>query len=434
MDNMSKIIPRTLKGFHDYLPVEQIVRQKIIEIIKGVYERFGFLPLETPALEYAKTLFGKGGGENEKLSYHFKDQGGREIALRYDLTVPLARVIAQYRDIKKPFKRYQIGPVWRAEKPQKGRFREFYQCDADIVGVQSVLAEAEIIALISEILTALGVKKFLIKINNRKILNGFLESIDLEKKSALILRLIDKREKIGEKNMIQGLRELDIELKKTKEINQFIKTPIDNFDDLEKLKNKYPQITTGANELKELMESVSILISDKNICQIDLSLARGFDYYTGPVFEVCLADSIESIAGGGRFDQLISSFGAQNIPAVGIGFGLDRLFNALKGLRLVQEQKSTAKIMVAFLEKNLLNDYLKITREMRAQGLNTFFYFENIKLGKQLKFAADQGIKYVLIYGSREKEKDEIIIRNIFESKQKNIKIEKLKDYLIKIN
>jgi len=432
---MSKIILKTLKGFHDFLPEEQIARQKMIEVIRKTYENFGFVPLETPALESAEILFGKGGGENEKLSYRFKDRGGRDIALRYDLTVPLARVVAEYKEIKKPFKRYQIGLVWRAENPQKGRYREFYQCDADIVGVDSMLAEAEVISLISEILSNLEVENFLIKINNRKILNDFFKSLGFkEKENILILRIIDKKEKIGEKKMIEELSKIGTTQEKIKKINDFIKTKINGINDLEKLKNKYQQIAEGVKELIELLEAVSILVPDKNKYKIDLSLARGLDYYSSTVFEVYLTDleDFGSIAGGGRFDKLVGLFSDQDVPAVGVGIGLDRLFYALKESKLIKKQKSTAKILVTFLEKEFLKDYLKITKDLRRNGFNTFFYFENTKLGKQLKFAAENEINYALIYGSQEKEKGEIIVRDIFKNKQKNIKIEKLKDYLRK--
>ncbi|OIP77002.1 MAG: histidine--tRNA ligase [Parcubacteria group bacterium CG2_30_36_38] len=429
---MDKIEPKTLKGFRDFLPEEQIARQKMIEIIRKTYENFGFVPLETPALEYSEILLGKGAGETEKLIYRFKDKGGRDISLRYDLTVPLARVMAQYKEIKKPFKRYQISPVWRAENPQKGRYREFYQCDADIVGVNSMLADAEIISLIYETLNNLDIKKFLIRINNRKIISSFLKSLGLnEKENTLTLRVIDKLEKIGEEEVIKELLKIDLDQEKAKKILSFMKTEIKDLDDLKKIEDEYPKITEGVSEMRELFKAVSIFIPDKNKYQIDLSLARGFDYYTSTIFEVYLTDlkNFGSIAGGGRYDRLVGLFSQQDLPAVGFTIGLDRLFAALEESKLIKKQKSTAKILITFLEKELLNDYLKMTKDLRNEGLNVFFYFESVKLGKQLKFAAESEINYALIYGSQEKEKQEIIVRDILKNQQETIKFDELKNY-----
>jgi len=428
---MDKIEPKTLKGFRDFLPEEQIARQKMIEIIRKTYENFGFVPLETPALEYSEILLGKGAGETEKLIYRFKDKGDRDVALRYDLTVPLARVMAQYKEIKKPFKRYQISPVWRAENPQKGRYREFYQCDADVVGVDSMLADAEIISLIYETLNNLGIKKFLIRINNRKILNSFLKSLGLnEKESILTLRVIDKLEKISEE-VIRELLKIDLSQEKAKKILDFVKTKIENLDDLEKIEDKCPETAEGIKEIRELFEAVSVFIPDKNKYKIDLSLARGFDYYTSTIFEVYLTDikDFGSIAGGGRYDKLVGLFSKEDLSAVGFSVGLDRLFSALEELKLIKKQKSTAKILITFLEKELLNDYLKMTKDLREEGSNVFFYFENVKLGKQLKFAAESEINYALIYGSQEKEKQEIIARDILKNQQETIKFNELKNY-----
>ena len=304
---MNKIKPQIPKGFRDFLPPQKILRQQVIDTIRNVFEVFGFQPLETPALEYASILEGKYGEEGEKLIYKFKDRGGRQVALRYDLTIPLSRVIAMYPTLPKPFKCYQISPVWRADKPQRGRFREFWQCDADIVGSESLFADAEVITTIYHILKALHFKQFKIKINNRKLLNGIAQAlgIDVEKIPSL-LRIIDKLEQKGTQGIKDELLNKGFQEEIINNILELLSANGGKAVELIELKNKFGDSESaleGIKELEELFSYLSYMRVDSDFYCFDLSLARGLDYYTGPIFETTVDEpKIGSISGGGRYD------------------------------------------------------------------------------------------------------------------------------------
>ncbi len=395
---MNKFIqPKTLKGFRDFLPEEQILREKVINIIKKTFELFGFDPIETPALEYGETLLNKYGEEADKLLYLFEDRGKRRVGLRYDQTVPLARLVSQYQNITKPFKRYQIQPVWRAENTQKGRYREFYQCDIDIVGSNSLIADSEIIITVLTVLKNLGFKNVKVLINDRQIFK------DLSKDYIIS---IDKLEKIGEEGVINELIKKGLSQSKAKEL-------------LENLKNYQP-----TNNLKKLFLNLQNNGFKKDEDFIfSPTLARGLEYYTGSIFEV-ISDNYKtgSLGGGGRYDKLIGQFTGQDIPAVGFAFGFDRLIEAIKTLNLLKTKKTKTQVLVTIFSKDLLNQSLTLTSFLRRNNINTEIYLDDqAKLEKQLKYADKKGIKYVIILGPEELSKNLIKLKNLKTGQQKDL-------------
>ncbi|MBX4209578.1 histidine--tRNA ligase, partial [Candidatus Parcubacteria bacterium] len=389
------------------------------------------------ALEYAEVLTGKYGDEGDKLMYRFKDNGDRDVALRYDLTIPLARVVAQNGDIKRPFKRYQISPVWRAENTQKGRFREFYQCDADIVGSTSPLADAELLALSAFALGKLGVNDFVIRINSREIISAFYDSLALDDaaKTAAI-RAVDKIDKIGKEGVAEELKAAGIKADAIDGILAFADTSIDgieNREDLAQAAESFPAIKTPLAALVDIIESAYKLAPEAKFV-VDLSIARGLDYYTGIIFEVNLANlpNFGAVCAGGRYDNLIGMFSNKPVPAVGMSIGLDRLIAALEELKLIKEEKTTAKVLIVNFDEKLVDEYLKLASELRAAGINTMLYFETADMKKQLSYASDKGIKYALIYGSDEAKEGKIVVKDLEKGTQNKIAFDKVADYLIK--
>lgn len=360
--DITKIEPRTLKGFRDFLPKEAVKRNYAIETLKSVFESYGFEPLETPALEYEEILTGKYGEEGDKLMYRFEDNGQRKVALRYDQTVPLARVVAQYKnDLPLPFKRYQIQNVWRADNTQKGRFREFLQCDIDIVGTSNYLSDNEIIYVVISSLTTLGFKNFKVLVNDRTIFEG------IEPKAIVI---IDKLKKIG----IDGVK---VELAR----NGFDPTI------LERLKNSQP--TENLDK---------IINSQKNYVFFEPTLARGLDYYTGLIIEVEIEGfDAGSIGGGGRYDRLIGMFGKDDIPAVGFSFGFDRLLEAMDENNLFPQNLQTTKVLIVNREENQ-EIVSKVAYMLRSKRINTETYLDfSAPLEKQFRYAEKKNIPFVAI-------------------------------------
>ncbi len=434
---MPKIEPRTLKGFRDFLPERQIVRQKMIETIKASFETFGFEPLETPALEYTEILMGKYGDEGDKLMYRFRDNGGRDVALRYDLTIPLARVVAQYdNDIKKPFKRYQISPVWRAENTQKGRFREFYQCDADIVGSTSPLSDAEILALSANTLCKLGLGNgdFVIRVNSREIISVFYDSLKLSpEQKQIAIRMVDKIDKIGKQGVEEELEKNNFSAKDIKTTLNFAGTKINDIEKIGTAQKSFPVIKDALNKLS-VMVAKALVLAPKAKFVIDFSIARGLDYYTGMIFEISLvrAPQFGSVLSGGRYDNLIGMFSNKSVPAVGASIGLDRLISALEELGLIKEQKTIIKVLVVNFDESLADDYLKLATELREAYINTMLYFEPTDLKKQLSYASDRGIQYVLLYGPNEAKEGMIIIKNLAKGTQEKVTIKGVINYFKK--
>ncbi len=425
---MSQIEPRTLKGFRDFLPEKQIARQKMIETIKASYETFAFEPLETPVLEYADILTGKYGDEGDKLMYRFKDNGDRDVAMRYDLTIPLARVVAMNRELKKPFKRYQVSPVWRADNTQKGRYREFYQCDADIVGSTSLLADAEILALAAGTLRKLGVTEFIVRVNSREIITAFYQSLGLSDEQKLsAIRAVDKMDKIGATGVKEELKKYGFTEDIAGSIITFAETSIDsvqNSADVAKISEAFPAIKVQLAKLASIIEYAYAQTPDTQFV-IDLSIARGLDYYTGLIFETKLLKAPEfgSVMSGGRYDNLVGMFAGKTVPAVGASIGLDRLYAALEELKLIKEEKTTARALIVNFDETLTDEYLKLASDLRAAGINTMLYLDSADMKKQLSYASDKGIKYALIYGANEAREGMIVVKDLEKGIQEKVSL-----------
>jgi len=410
---MTKIKPQTLKGFRDFLPEEMAIRQKVIKTLKEVFESYGFQPLETPALEYAETLLGKSGDEAEKLAYSFKDRGGRKVGLRYDLTVPVSRVLAQYQDkITLPFKRYQIQNIWRAEKPQKGRYREITQCDIDSFGSSSPLADAEIIAIIYNGLKKLSFKEFVIKINSRQILFKIISSLNItQDKQLSIIRSIDKLEKVGLEGVRKEIKQLGLAEEKIKKLFSLI-------------------INVQPDEnLKLLFKYLKWLGVEEKYLQFEPTLARGLDYYTGPIFEAVVEKpKIGTIVGGGRYDNLIADLGGPNIPATGVSFGLDRICDVIKEQKLWPNLSLTStKVLVSVFSTEYLENSIEIANKLRIKNIPTELYLDpETKLDKQLKYADKKGIPFVIIIGPEEIKKKVVTIKEMKTGKQETLSLDQV--------
>jgi len=424
--------PKLLKGFRDYLPAQVSARQNMLNTIKQVYERYGFVPLETPALEYLATLVGYG-EESTKQIFKLQNPEREDIALRFDLTVPLARVVAQYPELPTPFRRYQVGPVWRADKPDPGRFREFYQFDLDTVGCASMVADAEVICGMYDTMRALGIERFQVKFSDRKILNALLEYANIPAESGYqVFRVLDKIEKIGieavEEELTVGridtsgdkIAGLGLEKTQVRKIKEFIALPKgshkDVLNDLRKLFQGTASGDEAIGELSEICTYLNALQIPDDIVFIDLNIARGLEYYTGPVFEASLLDvpAFGSVFGGGRYDGLVERFLGKKIPATGASIGVDRLFAAMQKLRLVKMLPSTAQVIVTVMDKSKIVEYQKITRELRLADINTELYLgEEQSLAKQLKYANEQMIPIAAIIGENEFSKDEVTIKDL---------------------
>jgi len=398
---MAKLLPQVLKGFRVYLPEVMIPRQRMLRTIAEVFERFGFVPLDTPALEYAELLTGKYGDEGEGLLYRFADHGGRQIALRYDLTVPLARVMGGHPELPIPFKRYQIGPVWRAEKPGRGRFREFSQCDVDIVGSTSMVADFECLQVDAAVLRALGLERFRIRVNNRKLLDGILEHHGCTTPDRVVatLRAVDKLEKAGQEPVIALLvQEAGWDAAAAADLLQQLAGSTLDFPFTN------PRLEEGRQELSQLF-TLAARVGIEPYLGLDLTIARGLDYYTGTVFETFLTDlpGFGSVMSGGRYDGLVGLFRSQPLPAVGISLGVDRLLAGLTELGLLPPVRSTARVLLAVFGPETLGETLLVAAELRAAGIPTeVFPSEGGKLGKQYKYADQKGISVVGLVGPEE--------------------------------
>ncbi|MBL9163327.1 MAG: histidine--tRNA ligase [Planctomycetaceae bacterium] len=417
---MALIQPRTLKGFRDYLPEAMMPREWIIETARRVYRSYGFRPIDTPALEYLEILTGKGSDETDKQLYKFQDHGGRDVGLRFDLTVPLARFVAQHQqELGLPFKRYHIASVWRGENTQTGRYREFMQCDFDTIGVTDLTADIEMTLVINDLFTALGIDKFSIRVNHRAVLNGMLEKLGVADRSAAVLRALDKLAKIGEK----GVR---VELARTAETtdaqcDQLIAMASLTGDNETILKQLTPLVAgnatgeRGVAELRDLVAATAAAGVPAGRIQLDPSIARGLDYYTGVVVETLLEDrrEIGSVASGGRYDNLAGLYTNQKLPGVGASLGLDRLLAALQELGRLPSTRTPAPVLICMFDAARRNDYLKLAAQLRAAGIGVELYPEAKKLGKQLQYADKQGFKAAIIIGETEFAAGEAQVKNL---------------------
>lgn len=427
---MSKIEPKILKGFRDYDPAEQSARQSMFFAIQKVFESFGFLPLSTPALEYKEILMGKY-GEDEKLIYSFKDKGDRDVAMRYDLTVPLARYVAlNQNQMVMPFKRYQIAPVWRADNPQKGRLREFYQCDIDVVGTDSVLADAEVIVCLCKAIESLGVTNYLVRLNNRELFKIFTSVLKgKEEQVAEIIRAIDKVGKIGKEGVLKILSDKKISSEAIKLTQQWldIGSGIEALGSLPKFVPKalLTEMEFAWARIIQLYGMTKIMGIPSEKISFDPTMARGLDYYTSTVFEIVLPDMPEygSICGGGRYDSLVDQYSKVSVSAVGGSIGIDRLFEAMVKTGLVKPSAS-ADVIILNLEKDLgmQDEYLKIATILREAGISCEVYYENPKLDKQFKYAESKGINYAVIMGGTEKNSGTVKVKNLKTREEKEIK------------
>ena len=435
---MNKVEPRTLPGFMELLPKEQILFNQMKEKIQKSYEKFGFLPIDTPIIEMADVLLAKAGGETEKQIYRF-EKGDNDLALRFDLTVPLAKYVTEYyNDLSFPFRRYQIGKVYRGERPQKGRFREFYQCDIDIIGDSelSIINDAEIPSVIYNTIKELGFEDFTICMNNRKLLTGLFEELDLKEKSVDIMRIIDKLEKIGKENVIECLKDLEVEDEKIDTIIKFIEingTTDEKLQELENLNFTNETFKQGLVELKEVVKYVRIFgVPDTNF-KVDLTIARGLDYYTGTVYETFLNDyrEIGSVCSGGRYDNLAEYYTDRKLPGVGVSIGLTRLFYKLNELEAMQEdKKSIAKVLVVSMVEDK-SKAVEVAATLRKENIETKVYLEDKKIKAKFKYADRLSIPYVIVIGEEEIENNVVTLKNMETGEQKTISlkeaIEKIK-------
>ena len=425
-----KVKPKTLPGFMELLPNEQILFNKMKETIQKTYEKYGFLPLDTPIIEDANVLLAKAGGETEKQIYRFQ-KGENDLALRFDLTVPLAKYVTEYYDkLSFPFKRYQIGKVYRGEKPQRGRYREFYQCDVDIIGDGnlSIINDAEIPSIIYNTFKNLGFDEFTICINNRKILNGLFSNLKLENESAEILRIIDKIDKIGADEVKNELLK-NIEKEKVEVIMNFIAIDGSNDEKIKSLENMNIEDETfqeGLNELKELIKFIKIFGVPEENFKIDLTIARGLDYYTGTVYETFLDKyrNLGSICSGGRYDNLAEYYTDRKMPGVGISIGLSRLFFQLIDNGIISaENQSISKVLIVSMTDNY-DMCAEVATKLRDSGLNAQINIEEQKIGKKFKYADNLNVKYVIIIGEDEIENNVVTLKDMETGEQQTVKFE----------
>ncbi len=391
--HMDKIEPRLLKGFRDYGLSEQASRQAMFAKIQSVFEQFGFLPLSTPVLEYKDILMGKY-GDDEKLVYSFKDNGDRDVAMRYDLTVPLARYVAQNQgSLVLPFKRYHIAPVWRADNPQKGRLREFYQCDVDVIGTNSELSDVEVIACAAKALELLGLSNYKIRINDRSLLSSLSQNA---------IRSLDKVEKIGVEEMVKEMKDRGVSDSEIDAAKMLV----------EKSRVVVPErLQKIINGLKEFQLKGQI--------EFDPTIARGLDYYSGTVFETVLLEKPEygSICSGGRYDDLVDQFSNQSLVGVGASIGIDRLYGALEELGLIPIAGGS-QVLILNLAENLQSNYINLASTLRQAGINTELYYESSKLDKQFRYAERKNIAWVVVMGEEELQNGKVKLKNLTTKEQ----------------
>ncbi len=445
------------KGTRDFAPEVMQKREYIFDTLKSVFKLFGYQPLETPSMENLSTLLEKYGAEGDKLIFRIINSGDflssvpenifqqprdhkkfsaciSDKGLRYDLTVPLARfVVMNYNKLNLPFKRYQIQPVWRADRPQKGRYREFYQCDVDIIGTKSILNEFELVLIIDKVFQKLNID-VVIHINNRKMLDGILQTFGIENKLTSVAVVIDKLDNLGRENVISELSSMNIPVDTAGKIIDFVSYKDIPVKVLEKVKNVASNVQSGADGFEELSELNEYITKAQINAKViyDLSLARGLDYYTGTTFEV-KADSIKigSVCGGGRYDDLTSSFGLPDISATGISFGADRIYDVMNELNIFPENLlSSVQVLFLNFGKNEINYILPHINSLREKNFSAELYPDTDRVKKQMNYANKKNIPFVVIAGENEIKTNSVIVKNMQTGEQKNIKIEKLLSFL----
>lgn len=432
------IKPSTLPGFMELLPSDQIAFNHMMDIIRKNYEKCGFIPIDTPVIEKSEVLLAKGGGDTEKQIYRF-NKGDSDLSLRFDLTVPLARYVSQHMSsLTFPFRRYQIGKVYRGERNQKGRFREFYQCDIDIIGngKLSIINDAEIPSIIYSTFKELGFGSFTIHINNRKVLNGFLDSLNIESKVE-VLRIIDKIDKIGSEAVKEELMEMGLSGETCDNLLKFINLKGSNdeiLSALESLEVSNESFKLGISELKEVSKCIrSFGVPEENYT-IDLKIARGLDYYTGTVYETILNDypEIGSVCSGGRYDNLAEYYTKEKLPGVGISIGLTRLFYQLNEAKILKNNEASTLAQVLVIPMDESVEYsINAAYKLRAKGISSEIYLEGGKMNKKMNYANKLGVPYVIIIGSEEMQTGLLSLKNMKSGEQHKLAIE---DIVLKIN
>ncbi len=427
---MEKVTPRILPGFMELLPADQILFNDMYDKIREVYESFGFLPLDTPVIELSEVLLAKAGGETEKQIYRFQ-KGDNDLSLRFDLTVPLARYVAQHQnDLAFPFKRYQMSKVYRGERPQKGRFREFYQCDIDIIGGEDldILYDAEMPAVIYHVFKKLGIGDFTIRINNRKVLGGFFSALGLADKIEDILRIIDKIEKIGKEKVIDELVKIEVPEEATGKIIDFITIRGDRKEMLQSLRAlgvENETFTLGVDELEIVSDAMVMFGMPEENFRIDLSIARGLDYYTGTVYETTINGHPEfgSVCSGGRYDNLTGYYTDKKLPGIGISIGLTRLFSQLRDHGLIAPKTgSIAKVLVIPMDKETIPYAVKTANTFRENGIPADVYYGAKGMKQKMKYAARIGVPYAAIIGSEEAANETLALKDMMgEGGQKTV-------------
>lgn len=429
---MNIIKPSTLPGFMELLPKDQVVFNQLVDIIKTNFEKYGFLPIDTPVLEKAEVLLAKGGGETEKQVYEFT-KGTTDIAMRFDLTVPLARyTVEHFSDLNFPFKRYQIGKVYRGERAQKGRYREFYQCDIDIIGNGkiSLVNDAECPAVIYSIFREFDFGKFTININNRKILNGFFKSLEV-KSTEEVMRIIDKIDKIGVDNVKEELAKVGMSAKNIEKLISFIEIDGTKEEIIEALKNldcDNEDFIQGVEELETVVKYMRAYGVEDDYFKINLKIARGLDYYTGTVYETFLDDHRElgSVSSGGRYDNLAGYYTTNLMPGVGMSIGLTRLFSKMQELGLIKETKSEVSDIIIIPMEETVVESIKILSRLQKEGISATIYAESGKMGKKFKYADALDIKYALVIGENEIKSNVYGLKNMDTGEQEDLSLEEI--------
>ena len=441
--SVKKIEPRTLKGFRDFTPDMMIPREKLIDRVKQVYRGYGFSPIDTPVLEYLDILTGKGSDETDKQLYRFTDSGGRQVGMRFDLTVPFARFSAQHiGQLGTPFKRYHIAKVWRGENTQAGRYREFMQCDFDTIGTTSVLSDAETALVINDILERVNLTgnepftEFTVHLNSRKILTGLLEKIGLADKTIPVLRALDKLAKIGPEKVAAEMIEGGATETQTSSILELASisegTSGEKLRTLENLLAGNDRGLEGISDLRTIFEIAEVSGVPEGRFTLDVTIARGLDYYTGTVFETFLnkLPQLGSVASGGRYDNLAELYTNEKLPGVGASLGLDRLFAGLEELAMLPETFSPVKVFIPMFDPALKADYFAIAARLRRAGIGVEVYPEPKKLGAQLKYGDRRGFSVALIYGGDEKARGVVVIKNLKAREQTEVSLSALTEGL----
>jgi len=425
------IQPRTLKGFRDFLPARMMAREAIIDVARHVYRSYGFAPIDTPVLELFEILDGKGGEESDRLIYRFTDHGNREVGMRFDLTVPLARFVAQHsNELGMPFKRYHIAKVWRGENTHRGRYREFTQCDFDTIGTTSVASDIEMLLVINDLMLAIDIEQFTMRVSHREILNGVLEKLDLLSKSAGVLRAIDKLAKIGRDKVIAEMVDCGVtsvvQAKEILKIADLSGSTGEILDAAFKLVSGNERGEAGISQLREIVQGTRAGGVRPERLTVDVSIARGLDYYTGTIVETFLDElpEIGSVCSGGRYDDLAGVYTKQQLPGIGASLGLDRLMAALEEMSKLSQSATAAPVLITFFDANRLHEYLGLARQIRAAGIGVEVYPNPTKLGQQLRFADRRGFQVAIIAGDQEFERGQCQVKDLRSSKATDVSLQ----------